>query len=187
MPSGVVRIKARQPAVRADRPAVGEVAVRFPALGRAFLVGALSLPHGRLRRSAVEWMIRVLAAGGINRQDFDLMRAFASPRFEFQFAPELLAAMGREVGPVRGIEAGIDFLTEWYDVWGGFTVVPQEVIDFGDGRVLTLTRLFVQGGRSGVRLDGQEEAQLWMLGGNEGILGGQQWWSWREALEAVGL
>ena len=95
--------------------------------------------------------------------------------------------MGREVRPVKGIEAGIDFLIEWFDVWGGFTVVPQEVIDFGDGRVLALTRLFVQGGRSGVQLDGQEEAELWTLGGKDGILGGRHWWSWREALEAVGL
>jgi hypothetical protein len=64
--------------------------------------------------------------------------------------------------------------------------VPQEGFDLGDGRVLVLNHIHVQGATSGIQLGRQEEAQLYESRG--GLVSRvTQWWSWSQALEDLGL
>jgi hypothetical protein len=168
---------------------VVEVAARFPAFGRAVVIAALRLPQSRMRRVFGEWAIREVVVGTFNRRDFEVLKAFSAPDMEYYPAPEVAAVVGGSYGhdnPVVGPTDAVEFFRSWLAAWGGFAFAPQEGFDLGDGRVLVLNHIQVQGASSGIQLGRQEEAQLYES--RRGLVSRvTQWWSWRQALEDLGL
>jgi hypothetical protein len=163
-----------------------EIAVRFPILGRVVIVALLRLPQGRIRRAAGEWGMREVGLGSVTRRDFEVIRRFAAPSFEVVPARELAMLLGYDGSTLHGVEAGLQFLRDWFDEWDDFEFVSKEGIDLGDGRVLLLNHLRGRGVASGIQIGDQEEAELWESRGGL-VQGVQQWWNWQAALEAVGL
>ena len=163
--------------------------MRFPAFGRAVVVAALRLPQGRLRRIFGEWAVREIVVGTFNRRDFDVLRTFSAPDMEYYPAPEVAAMVGGAYDhhtPVVGPTDAVEFFRGWLAAWGEFAFVPQEGFDLGDGRVLVLNHIHVQGATSGIELGHQEEAQLYES--HRGLVSRvTQWWSWSRALEDLGL
>jgi hypothetical protein len=129
--------------------------------------------------------MREVGVGSVARRDYDAIRALAAPDFKVVPAPPLATLLGVDA-VLLGVDAGIGFLQAWFDAWGEFNFVPQEGVDLGDGRVLVLNHLNARGAASGVEILRQEEAELWESRGGL-VVGVQQWWTWREALEAIGL
>jgi len=123
--------------------------------------------------------------GSVARQDFAVIAKFSSDEFEVRPARELGVLLGYEHPVLHGADAGIKFLHDWFDAWGDFDFTPQEGIDFGDGRVLLLNELRGRGAASGLSLR-HEEAELWVSKGGL-VVSVEQWWSWREALQALGV
>jgi hypothetical protein len=168
---------------------VVDIALRFPAFGRAVVIAALRLPHGRLRRVFGEWAIREIVVGTFNRRDFDVLRAFSAPDMEYYPAPQVAAVVGGSYDhrtPVVGPADAVEFFKGWLAAWGGFAFVPQEGFDLGNGRVLVLNHIEVEGASSGIQLGRQEEAQLYES--ERGLVSRvTQWWSWEQALEDLGL
>jgi hypothetical protein len=179
-----IRARARPPGRR--RPFLIEIAVRFPPIGRLTIVLLLLLPQSRLRRELGEWGLREVGLGSIARQDFRVIRAFAAEDFEVVPARELALILGYETPLLKGVDAGLRFLRDWFDAWDDFEFVAKEGVDLGQGRVLLLNHLRAQAGGSGIEISDQEEAQLWESRGGL-VARVTQWWSWREALAAVGL
>ncbi len=184
-----IALAGRRP--RDRRPAAVNLGVRYPLLGRMVVRAMLALPHGRVRSSLVGWMAVELTAGHFNRKEYaDGLRAFGSPTFRFEPAPELslLVPMAdREPGqPLIGPDAAVSFVDAWMEEWDDFTFVSREVVDFGDGRFLLLHHLEGTGTISGVGIAGKEEAQLWEF--DAGALSSvRQWWTWEAALAATGV
>jgi ketosteroid isomerase-like protein len=163
-----------------------EIAVRFPPIGRATIVLLLQLPQSRVRREIGEWGLREVGLGSVARQDYTVIRTFSAADFEVTPARELAVLLGYDAPVLRGVEAGIRFLQDWFDAWDDFEFVAKEGVDLGDGRVLLLNHLRGHGSGSGVNVIDQEEAQLWESRGGL-VTRVSQWWSWSEGLEAVGL
>jgi hypothetical protein len=185
-----VRIKVREIPAAETRPLIVGLALRVPVMARLLVLGGLRLPQGRLRREFGEWAFRETVLGSLSRRDYDVIRTFVTDDFQVFPAPQLAALLPGQhddARPVlRGPEEAVRFLEGWFDSWGEFTFTPKEGVDLGDGRVLVLNHLNAQGATSGIRLQNQEEAQLWESKG--GLVNRvRQWWSWQEALEAVGL
>jgi hypothetical protein len=190
MSARVVRMKAKHVPTAARRPLALDVAVRLPPVARAFIAGLVRLPHGRLRRALVEFATREGVTGSLNRRDYDFMRFGATPDVELVPSPEVAAVQPGDQAHagsiVRGPEAVVGFVREWLEGWGQFTFVLEEVIDLGDGGFLALHRMRAQGASSGIEIGGQEEAEHWHI--REGLVARiQQWWSWEEALSALGV
>ncbi len=185
-----VRVKAKPKLAKARRPLIVSLALRFPPAARLLVLGAIRLPQGRLRREFGDWAFRETVIGSLSRRDYDVMRTFITDDFEVFPAPELAALLpGQHRGdpPVlRGAEEVVSFLEGWFDAWGTFTFTPKEGFDLGEGRVLVLNHLNARGVASGVEIRDQEEAQLWESRGGL-VMRLRQWWSWRDALEALGL
>jgi hypothetical protein len=163
-----------------------EIALRCRPLGRAAIVAMLRVPQSRLRREIGEWGMREVGVGSVARQDFEVIRTFASDEFEVEPAPELASILGYDTAPLVGVEAGIRFLRDWFDAWDAFEFVPREGVDLGDGRVLLLNHVRGLGLGSGVEVIAQEEAELWEARGGL-VTRVVQWWRWCDALEATGL
>ena len=189
MASRAVRVEAKDRPTRERRPIVIDVALRFPWFGRAVVMAALALPQGVFRRAFGEWAVREILIGTFNRRDFDVLRTFSATDMEYFPAPEVAALLPGSFdhdNPVQGPIAAVDFYKGWLEAWGEFTFVPQEGFDLGDGRVLVLNHVQVRGASSGIGLGNQEEAQLWES--RRGLVTRvQQWWSWKQALDVVGL
>jgi hypothetical protein len=185
MGSRAARIRAKPQPAKATRPLIVSLAIRLPGLTRLGFKVIFRLPHGRLRRLIAEWGMREIAMGSLTRRDFDALRVPLAPDFEVVPAPELAAIVSGENSDLRGPDAGLAFYETFLDAFRDFAFVLKEVIDFGDGRVLLLNELRGKGLRSGVAIT-EEEAEL--LEYRDGVHARlQQWRSWAEALEAVGL
>lgn len=184
-----VRIRAKARPTRPRRPLVVDIALRFPPLGRAVVIAALRLPQGRFRRTFGEWAVREIVVGTFNRRDFEMLAAFSAPDMEYYPAPEVAAVVGGAYDhrtPVVGPADAVEFFKAWLAAWGDFAFVPREGFDLGDGRVLVLNHIHVQGASSGIELGRQEEAQLYES--RRGLVSRvTQWWSWKQALEQLGL
>jgi ketosteroid isomerase-like protein len=83
-----------------------------------------------------------------------------------------------------GREAAKRFLTDWRDTWETYSVEVERYIDLGD-RVLVLAREHGRGRGSGLDVE-SEFAQLWTMCDGKAVRM-QEWRTWEEALEAVGL
>jgi hypothetical protein len=185
-----VRIKARPVPTGERRPLAVELAVRAPAVGQRLVAAVVRLPHGRLRRRLVEIVAREYVTGGLNRRDFDAMRFGVAPDVELVPAPEVAAVQPGERGDVgsvvRGREAAVGYVQEWLDGWEDFAFVLKEVIDLGEHGFIALRHMHARAATSGIEIGGQEEAEYWQV--RQGLVVRiQQWWSWDEALAALGL
>jgi len=180
-----VRMKAKPKPAKATRPMSVKIAMRCRPFGRACVHTALSLPPGRLRRTLGEWAVREVVIGSITRRDFEMIKKFSTSDVELRPARELIALLPGHPSVMHDVDAFRRFFEDWLEVWGEFRIVPQEGVDLGDGRVLVLNHLRGHGKSSGIEID-QEEAELYQARGGL-LFRSQQWWSWREALEAVGL
>jgi ketosteroid isomerase-like protein len=168
-----------------SRPVVLGVCLAFPVLGRRVAALVLALPHGRLRRVLIEWTMREAVVGSFNRRDFDRPRAFVSADFESWPAERIATVLGITDRRLRGYDAFHKYLQDWVDAWGTFTIEPKRIVDLGNSVVL-LNHMRGQGPGSGIDLDGQEEAQFYEFKAGRCVRF-RQYWSWQEALEAVGL
>jgi hypothetical protein len=129
--------------------------------------------------------MREIAMGSLTRRDFQALRVPLASDFEVIPAPELAAIVTGDLTSLRGPDAGMAFYETFLDSFRDFSFVLKEIIDFGDGRILLLNELRGKGLRSGVSI-AEEEAEL--LEYRHGIhVRLQQWRSWTEAREAVGL
>ena len=106
-----------------------------------------------------------------------------SPGGEAVSPPEL-PTVGSERG-TRGIEERLAFQRTWIAEWGGFKFDPDELVDFGDGRLLLIGRVHGSGLTSGAGFD-NEWAGLFTFS-NGRVIREQIWFNHADALEAVGL
>jgi ketosteroid isomerase-like protein len=177
-------------ATRPGRPLLLEGAIRFPWLAHRAVTAALALPAGRLRRQVIELAMRECVSGTFHRSDFAFMRSLVTSEIEFSPAPQLAALLPGQHDDdhpiLRGPDACVRFIETWIEEWGEFTFELREVIDLGDARLVTLHHLRTRGAKSGIEITEKEEAELWEFRGGV-VTKIQQWWSWAEALEAVGL
>ncbi len=128
--------------------------------------------------------MREVAAGSYNRQDYEVIRAVLPDDFEIIPSPEMNSLLASDSAVYSGKDEALGVLAEWIDGWQDFKVIPVEVIDLGDRRLLILNRATAQGAGSGLEVD-QREAELWEFQPDRARM--KQWWNWHEALEAVGL
>ena len=183
--SRVVRLQVKQRPAKPTRPLVVSLAIRFPGLTRVGFKLIFRLPHGRVRRMIAAWGMREIAMGSLTRRDFEALRVPLAQDFEVVPAPELAAIVAGDDRTLRGPDAGMAFYKSFLEAFGEFAFVLKEVVDLGDGRVLLLNELQGKGLRSGVAIREQEAELLEYRSGVHVRL--QQWRSWSEALEAVGL
>lgn len=102
------------------------------------------------------------------------------PQIEWRAAAEIPGHRGA----LYGRAAAAKYLEEWRQTWEAYSVVVERFIDVGD-QVLALARERGSGRGSGLVLD-TEFAQLWTMRDGRAVRM-QEWRTWSEALEAVGL
>ncbi len=102
------------------------------------------------------------------------------PQIEWRPAAE----MPGHAGVSYGREAATRYLADWRATWGTNSVEVARFIEVGD-QVLALARERGEGRGSGLVVE-TEFAQLWTM--HEGrAVRMQEWRTWEEALEAIGL
>lgn len=175
-------------ATKRRRPFALTVGLRLRPLSSRLVAAALKLPEGRLRQRILEWSFRELVAGSQNRRDYEPIRAFAAPDYEYVPPPELAVMLtDRDEGgqPLTGVEFSIRAIELWFEAWGDSSVTARYLFDLGDGRFLVLHDLHATGRASGAATS-REYAELfdWHHGM---VARAQQWLSWAAALEAADL
>jgi ketosteroid isomerase-like protein len=88
-------------------------------------------------------------------------------------------------GPIIGRDAMRAYLAEWYEMFDGFEVAVEDVIDAGDGLVLTVYRISGQAKASGVPVE-TTLATIWTIRDGK-IVRGREYLTKDEALRAAGL
>ena len=157
--------------------------LRFPR-ALAFVARALLRlsPRSRLRRAILR-RVAESAFASANRGDHEATFMLYSPDVEAVFPPEL-PTVGRE-GGTRGIQERLAFQRTWMAEWGGFEFHPDELVDFGDGRLLMIGRVRGSGLSSGAGFDNEWTGLFTMSRGK--VTREQVWFSHEEALRATGL
>ena len=102
------------------------------------------------------------------------------PQIEWRAAAEIPGHRG----VLYGRAAAAKYLGEWRQTWEDYSVTVERFIDLGD-QVLALARERGSGRGSGLVLD-TEFAQLWTMRDGRAVRM-QEWRTWSEALEAMGL
>jgi hypothetical protein len=180
-----VWVKSKPIPTRPTPPLLIRLGIAFPFIGRAVLAFSVGLPHGRVRREFVEFVMREAVVGSFNRRQLDAGRSLVTPDFRAWPAEHVGTLLGIPREGVAGYDEFRRFLSDWVDFWGEFSIEPRRVVDLGSSMLL-LNHMRGHGPGSGIELDGQEEAQLYELEGGR-VARFRQFWSWREGLEAVGL
>ena len=83
-----------------------------------------------------------------------------------------------------GRAAAAKYLADWRETWETYSVEVDRFIDLGE-RVLVLAREQGRGRESGLEVETQF-AQLWTLSEGQAVRM-EEWRTWEQALEAVGL
>ena len=122
-----------------------------------------------------------LGTEAINRGDYEVGFSAYSPDVEAIFAAEL-ATVGGEAG-TRGREERIRFQREWSAEWNEFRFEPDEVIDFGDDRLLIVGRIKGAGLASGADVDSDWALLITIAAGR--VIREQVYADNAEALEAA--
>jgi len=159
------------------------LALRFPR-ALALLARAIwRLPlRSRLRRAMVRHVMQ-LGVEAANRNDLDAAFALYHPDIELMFAAALVA-LGFE--PVyHGREARISVQRQWIAEWGDMCQEPEELIDFGDGRVLVYGRQKGSGISSRAPIDNDWALLLTLSAGR--VIREQDFLDRAEAFQAAGL
>jgi ketosteroid isomerase-like protein len=159
------------------------VALRFPP-ALAFLTRLVfRLPlHSRVRRALIHRAYQ-LGWEAQNREDYEAGFAFYDPDVEM-VAPSVLATIGVEFEP-RGLDGRVRSQRKWNTEWGGFRFEPQEAIDLGDGRLLTIGHIAGSGLSSGAVV-GSDWAVMHTVSGGR-VVREEVFLDRSEALEAAGL
>ena len=127
--------------------------IRFPALVRVLGFAFARLPpSSRLRRAFIARSSRRFA-DAFNRRDFDVLRPFLHPEFEFEGAESLVGGYFPDLPKVhRGPENYRHMFETLIDSWEQLTIQSEEVTDLGD-RLLGVSRITGRGKVSGIALD----------------------------------
>jgi ketosteroid isomerase-like protein len=88
-------------------------------------------------------------------------------------------------GPIIGRDAMRAYLADWYEMFDGFEVAVEDLIDAGEGLVLTVYRISGQAKASGVPVE-TTLATVWTIRDGK-IVRGREYLATDEALKAVGL
>jgi ketosteroid isomerase-like protein len=89
-----------------------------------------------------------------------------------------------DVGEMHGPEALRRYFGEWVEIFDDITNVPEELLDVGDDRVVSVQRATGRAKASGVETE-LRYAVVYTL--REGLVGGREYMDKEQALEAVGL
>jgi ketosteroid isomerase-like protein len=158
------------------------LALRFPRALALFAAALWRLP----RRSRLRWALirRVVVTGweAMNRGDLEVGLVFYQRDVESIFDPRWIA-LG--FGNSRGRDERLRTLTHFYAETRELRFEPDELIDVGDDRLLTIGRMKGSGLSSGAPFD-NEWANLATVSAGL-VVRDQVFMNHREALEAVGL
>jgi ketosteroid isomerase-like protein len=90
-----------------------------------------------------------------------------------------------DVGEMHGREAVRGYLREWGDLFDDITMVPEEILDVGDDRVVAVQHVTGRAKLSGVETELRLAVVYTLRGGK--IIRGREYIDREQALEAVGL
>ena len=109
--------------------------------------------------------------------------------YEHMWDPEIdyraIEGAPDDVGPILGREAMLRYLGDWYETFDGLEVLFEDVIDAGDGLVITMFQVSGRAKASGVPID-MRLAIVWTIHSGK-IVRGREYLTREEALAAVGL
>jgi ketosteroid isomerase-like protein len=145
---------------RSHRSPEERLRVLFPG-AFAYLARVLfRLPaHSRLRQAVFRRTIQQ-AFEAYNRRDFAAFVMYYHPDFE-EITPRQLVEVGFE--PMyRGHQEAIRYRQQWGEEWGEFDVIPEELFDLGDSRMLLIGHAEGRSPRSSVAL-ANDWCFLWTL------------------------
>ena len=89
-----------------------------------------------------------------------------------------------DVGEIQGIAAMRRYVQDWVDMFDDFRVVPDEIRDIGDGRVIAVLRIAGRAKISGLETE-LRFAAVYVIRGDK-IVRGREYMTLEEALNAVG-
>ena len=166
-----------------SRQGVEQVLLRFPSF-LAFATRRLDrLPPGSRLRKAVFRRALVTGVQALNRGRPERAFSVYHPTDSVLVVGERFLGLAME--EPRGREGRIDFQRAWNAEWGEFRFEIEEVIDFGDHRILVVGRIEGTGRASGAAFDGEWAAMLTFADG--WIVKEEAFFDHAEALKAAGL
>lgn len=129
---------------------------------------------------------RAIAAGveALNRRDLGAVFALYHPNCELEVPGSQLPGVGLQER-ASGRAERIRFQEIWNAEWEDFRFEPQEIVDFGEGRVLVIGRVKGTGRASGAAFDGEWAALFTISRGQ--VLREQAFFDHAQALEAARL
>lgn len=111
-----------------------------------------------MSQDRVEQLLRDYDA--LNNGDFDKAAEWFDPEIEWHL-PDILPA----TGPVKGIEGVREMWQTWTEVFDGFSMEVEEVIDAGD-RLIVMARTHGQGKDSGAPVESPSFPHIWTFRGD---------------------
>jgi ketosteroid isomerase-like protein len=157
------------------------LALRFPGV-RDFLARAIWYLPPRLRRALVRRALRT-SWEAFNRGDLDVAFMLYHPDCESTYPPQF-ATLGLEPG-THGRDERMRSQQRVLDEWAEFWFEPAELIDLGDGRLLSSGRMRGTGRSSGATVDVEWAALFTTAGGK--VVREQIFVDKAGAVEAAGL
>lgn len=157
--------------------------LRFPRLLEFFARAVWRMPTGsRARRALIRRFLRI-AWEAMNRGDLEACFMLYHPDCESTFPPEL-ATIGIEPGTHRRDER-IRLQQKYIDEWVHFRFEPEELIEVGGDRLVSIGRMKATGHGSGVPVDTEWVAIFTTLDGR--VIRERVFADHGKALEAAGL
>ena len=155
------------------------LALRLPRITNLIKTWVSRLPpESRLRQTLISRAIRENAQA-LNRGDYEVFLTAYDPEIEINVIGDVTSG-----GHYRGREGLREFLLNRDEVWEGYRLEPETVIDLGDRYVL-LQRHSGRGSGSGIEVD-RNLGVVMELGGGM-VTRMDFFWSADEALKAAGL
>jgi ketosteroid isomerase-like protein len=111
----------------------------------------------------------------------DALTEFCDPEINWRAAEGALD----DVGEMQGVEAVRRYLQDWLDTFDNVAVVPEELLDAGDDRVVAVQQMTGRARLSGVETE-IRYAVVYTLRGRK-IVRGREYFDRTEALKAVGM
>jgi ketosteroid isomerase-like protein len=139
-------------------------------------------PRSRLRQAVLRRLIQQ-GHDALNRGDFEVAFARYDPHVEL-VSDSRFVGLGFD-GVYHGRAERIRFQQRWVAEWGDFRFAPEELIDFGDGRLFVQGRIVGSGRSSGAGFDSDWAALLTVSGAR--VVREQFFFDRTAALEAAGL
>ncbi|MCW3067546.1 MAG: hypothetical protein JWL67_171 [Solirubrobacterales bacterium] len=119
--------------------------------------------------------LKALDDGGL-----DAMAEFWDPEISWRAIEGALD----DVGEMQGIEAARVYVQDWLDTFDDFSVVPEELLDVDDARVIAVQLVSARAKLSGVETQLRYAVVYTLRGGR--ILHAREYADRSEALKAVG-